>query len=253
MKTLFVGQNSIHVESVGSTNSYASEMMRQIELSEGSVIYSFSQLSGRGQRGNFWESEPNKNMALSIVLYPRFLSVDMQFLLTKMTSLAVSDLMAEILRESNKSANVSIKWPNDIYVNDKKIAGILIENTLKETSIQSAVIGIGINVNQKEFNSTKGAVSLITLVEIEMDLQEVLERLCEFFEARYLQLKSNKLEHIDKAYLDRLYRIETWADYRDEQGVFQGRITGVSANGKLQLELKSGEVKSFGLKEIGFI
>lgn len=253
MKTLFVGQNSIHVESVGSTNSYASEMMRQIELSEGSVIYSFSQLSGRGQRGNFWESEPNKNMALSIVLYPRFLSVDMQFLLTKMTSLAVSDLMAEILQDSNKSANVSIKWPNDIYVNDKKIAGILIENTLKETSIQSVVIGIGINVNQKEFNSTKCAVSLITLVEIEMDLQNVLERLCEFFEARYLQLRSNKLESIDKAYLDRLYRIGTWADYRDEQGVFQGRITGVSAKGKLQLELKSGELKSFSLKEIGFI
>jgi BirA family biotin operon repressor/biotin-[acetyl-CoA-carboxylase] ligase len=253
MKTLFVGQNSIHVESVGSTNSYASEMMRQIELSEGSVIYSFSQLKGRGQRGNFWESEPNKNVALSIVLYPRFLSVDKQFLLTKMTSLAVSDLMAEILQESNKSANVSIKWPNDIYVNDKKIAGILIENTLKETSIQNVVIGVGINVNQKAFNSSKGAVSLITLIGKEMELQNVLERFCEFFEARYLQLKSNKLELIDKAYLDRLYRIGEWANYRNEQGAFQGRITGVSPIGKLQLELKSGELKSFGLKEIGFI
>jgi BirA family biotin operon repressor/biotin-[acetyl-CoA-carboxylase] ligase len=86
-----------------------------------------------------------------------------------------------------------------------------------------------------------------------MELQNVLERFCEFFEARYLQLKSNKLELIDKAYLDRLYRIGEWANYRNEQGAFQGRITGVSPIGKLQLELKSGELKSFGLKEIGFI
>lgn len=79
MKTLFVGQNSIHLESVDSTNSYASELLRQIELSEGSIIYTFEQLNGRGQRGNSWESEPFKNVALSLVLYPKFLSVNQQF------------------------------------------------------------------------------------------------------------------------------------------------------------------------------
>lgn len=249
MKTLFVGQNSIHVESVDSTNSYASEMLRQIELSEGSIIYSFEQLNGRGQRGNSWESEPNKNVALSLVLYPKFLAVDQQFLLTKITSLAVADLMAELLEDSINPKKISIKWPNDIYVNDKKIAGILIENNLRETIIQSSVIGVGINVNQLSF-SIKTATSLALLGGKEIKLMMVLERVCEFFEARYLQLKSNKLESIDNAYLKRLYKCNEWANYKSGETTFEGKIEGVSKIGKLQMEMKSGEVREFDLKEI---
>lgn len=251
MKTLFVGQNSIHVESVDSTNSYASEMLRQIELSEGSIIYSFEQLNGRGQRGNSWESEPNKNVALSLVLHPKFLTVEKQFLLTKITSLAVADLMAEMLEDSINPKRISIKWPNDIYVNGKKIAGILIENNLRETAIQSSIIGIGINVNQEVF-SNLNATSLALLSGKEFELMMVLERLCEFFEARYLQLKSNKLESIDNAYLERLYNCNEWANYKSEETTFEGKIKGVSKIGKLQIEIRSGEIKEFDLKEIAF-
>ncbi len=252
MKTLFVGQNSIHVESVDSTNSYASELLRQIELSEGSLIYSFEQLNGRGQRGNAWESEPLKNVALSLVLYPKFLSVEQQFMLTKITSLAVADLMAEMLETCDKPKKVNIKWPNDIYVNEKKIAGILIENGLRETVIQTSVVGIGINVNQLKFN-VENATSLALLSEKEFELMEVLNRLCEFFEARYLQLKSNKLESIDNSYFERLYKLNEWANYRSEETMFEGKIVGVSKIGKLRVELRSGEVKEFDLKEIGFV
>ena len=252
MKTLFVGQNSIHVESVDSTNSYASEMLRQIELSEGSIIYTFEQLNGRGQRGNIWESEPLKNVALSLVLHPKFLTADKQFLLTKITSLAVADLMAEMLEDSINPKKISIKWPNDIYVNDKKIAGILIENTLKEASIQSSVIGIGINVNQRDFYSSN-AISLAMLADKEFKLMQVIERLCEFFEARYLQLKSNRLESIDNAYLDRLFHVEEWGKYKSKEETFEGKIKGVSKIGKLQIEMRSGEIKEFDLKEIVFI
>src|SRR3954463_7559651 len=109
MKTLFVGQNSFHIESLDSTNSYASEMLRQIAPADGTLIYTFRQLNGRGQRGNSWESEPNKNVALSLILQPRFLSPEKQFFLTKITSLAVSDVMAEM---PGFSGNVRIKWPN---------------------------------------------------------------------------------------------------------------------------------------------
>lgn len=251
MKTLFVGQNSIHVESVDSTNSYASEMLRQIELVEGSLIYSFAQLNGRGQRGNSWVSEPSKNVALSLVLYPKFLTIEKQFLLTKITSLAVADLMAEMLEESINPKEISIKWPNDIYANDQKIAGILIENTLKESSISSSIIGIGINVNQIDF-SIKTATSLALIANKEFELMEILNRLCEFFEARYLQLKSNKLESIDTAYLERLYRLNEWANYKSGEASFEGKIIGVSKVGKLQVELRSGVVKEFDLKEIAF-
>ena len=248
MKTLFVGQNSIHVESVDSTNSYASEMLRQIELVEGSLIYSFVQLNGRGQRGNYWESEPNKNVALSLVLLPKFLTVDKQFLLTKITSLAVADLMAEILGSSYK---INIKWPNDIYVNERKIAGILIENALRETTVQNSIIGIGINVNQKTFNSSN-ATSLASLSGKEFELMNVLNRLCEFFEARYLQLKSNKFESIDNGYLERLYRHNEWANFSSNSVIFEGKIVGVSSIGKLQVEMRSGEIKEYDLKEIVF-
>lgn len=249
MKTLFVGQNSIHVESVDSTNSYASEMLRQIELVEGSLIYSFVQSNGRGQRGNFWESEPNKNVALSLIMLPKFLKIDEQFLLTKITSLAVADLMAEILGNSYKT---NIKWPNDVYVNEKKIAGILIENSLRETTVQYSIIGIGINVNQKTFNSLN-ATSLVSLSGKEFELMNILNRLCEFFEVRYLQLKSNKLESIDNAYLERLYRLNVWSSFSSNSSIFEGKIVGVSSIGKLKVEKRNGDLKEFDLKEIQFL
>jgi BirA family biotin operon repressor/biotin-[acetyl-CoA-carboxylase] ligase len=250
MKTLFIGQNSIHLNAVDSTNSYASELLRQIKPAEGTIFYSFEQQKGRGQRGNSWESEPNKNLALSLVLYPTFLNADMQFLLTKITSLAVADLMAEVLETSDKTEQVSIKWPNDIYVNDKKIAGILIENVLRENSIQSSIIGIGININQTIFSSIVNATSLILHTGKIVDLIQLIERLCEFTEARYLQLKANKLKNIDSTYLERLYKINEWTSFISNSQIFEGKITGVSAIGRLQVELRTNELKEFDLKEI---
>lgn len=253
MKTLFVGQNSIHLKSVDSTNSYAIELLRQIKVSEGTIIYTFDQEKGRGQRGNRWESEPNKNVALSLILYPTFLNAEKQFLLTKMCSVALSDLMAELVGFADKPQQISIKWPNDIYVNDKKIAGILIENNLRDNTIQSTVIGVGLNVNQLKFYSTKNATSLKQIADSAFDLMQVLERLCKFMEARYLQLKGSKFEQIDSDYFDRLYRLNFWAMYRSNELLFEGKIIGVSAAGKLRIELRTGEVKAFDLKEITFI
>jgi BirA family biotin operon repressor/biotin-[acetyl-CoA-carboxylase] ligase len=252
MKTLFIGQNSIHLKSIDSTNSYASELLRQSKPPEGSMIYTFEQLNGRGQRGNTWESEPNKNGILSLILYPTFLQAEKQFLLTKITSLAVADLMAELLEILGNSQDIKIKWPNDIYVGNKKIAGILIENTLRENSLQSAIIGIGMNINQVKFTTTTFATSLALLTNKEVHLMQCIDRLCEFMEARYLQLKANKLESIDTEYLHRLYQLNEWKNYSDRDHTFEGKIIGVSVSGKLQLQLRSDEVKEFDLKEIGF-
>jgi BirA family biotin operon repressor/biotin-[acetyl-CoA-carboxylase] ligase len=253
MKTLFIGQNFIHLKVVNSTNSYASELLRQIKPVEGTLIYSFDQQKGRGQRGTIWESEPNKNAALSFILYPTFLHADKQFLFNKITSLAVADLMSELLDASDKKQEVKIKWPNDIYVGNKKIAGILIENTLRENTIQTSILGIGININQKIFSPNINANSLAMLTNKEFDLMQVIERLCEFMEVRYLQLKANKLESIDNEYLQRLYQLEVWCNYFSNDQLFKGKIIGTSAMGKLQVQLKSGEAKEFNLKEISFV
>ncbi|MBL7883411.1 MAG: biotin--[acetyl-CoA-carboxylase] ligase, partial [Bacteroidia bacterium] len=142
MKTLFVGQNSIHLQSVDSTNSYATEMLRQISLPDGTLFYSFNQQNGRGQRGNEWESEPMKNVALSYVLYPKFMDANKQFLLTKVIALGVADLLTAIFKNESIVAEVKVKWPNDIYVNNQKIAGVLIENTIRDSLVQSSIVGI---------------------------------------------------------------------------------------------------------------
>lgn len=254
MKTLFVGQNSIHVKSIDSTNLYATELLRQIIPPEGTLIYTFEQYNGRGQRGNKWESEPNKNIALSFILYPVFLNAIQQFLLTKICSLAVADLMAEFLHLAGFEYAVKIKWPNDIYIEDKKIAGILIENNLRSTNLQSSIIGIGININQHTFSIEVGnAVSLKMLTNREFDLMTCAGRLCEFLEARYLQLKSGKISIIESEYLRKMYRFEEWSRFSSNNQLFDGKIVGVAFAGKLQIQLESGIVKEFDLKEIAFI
>jgi BirA family transcriptional regulator, biotin operon repressor / biotin---[acetyl-CoA-carboxylase] ligase len=251
METLFIGQNSIHLTVVDSTNSYASEMLRQIRPVEGTIIYTFEQNQGRGQRGNTWYSEPNKNVALSLILHPSFLSGNEQFLLTKIASLAVADLMAESL---SNDYDIKIKWPNDIYINEKKIAGILIENVISENTLQSSIIGIGININQTIFGEeTNNATSLKILSGKEYNLQTMMERLCGFLEARYLQLKSNKRDLIDNAYLKRLYRLNEWKKYSANNEKFEGRIISVSAIGRLQVELHTAEIREYDLKEIAFL
>jgi BirA family biotin operon repressor/biotin-[acetyl-CoA-carboxylase] ligase len=253
MKTLFIGQNAIHLKAVGSTNSYASELLHTIKPPEGTVIYTFEQQNGRGQRGNTWESEPNKNGAFSFILHPTFLQAEQQFLLTKMVSLAVADLMAELLGASDKTREIKIKWPNDIYVDNKKIAGILIENTLRDKSIQHSIIGIGLNINQIIFNSYLNATSLALLTNKEFELTSILEKLCEHIEARYLQLKTNKPEALHTAYLKNLYQLNEWKTYRSNNEQFNAKIVGVNSNGKLQLELTSGKTTDFDLKEIQFM
>ena len=252
MKTLFVGQNSIHLKSVDSTNSYASELLRQISLPDGTLFYTFDQQNGRGQRGNSWESEPSKNVALSYVLQAKFLPPNKQFILTKVVSLAVADVMTETLKKEGVQADVKIKWPNDIYVNGNKIAGILIENMLKENFIQHSIIGIGINVNQAIFTTTPKATSLSILTQKEHDKEDLLELLSSKLEAYYLKLKSNKIKELDSAYLQQLYQYEAPAKYETDSGQFAGIISGVSETGKLQIKTETG-IREFDLKEIRFI
>jgi BirA family biotin operon repressor/biotin-[acetyl-CoA-carboxylase] ligase len=263
LKTLFIGQNAIHLKSVDSTNSYASGMLRQISLPEGSIFYTFEQTKGRGQRGNAWESEPNQNVALSLILHPAFLSAEKQFLLTKVMSLALADLMAESLLVKGINTEVKIKWPNDIYIGNKKIAGILIENILRESTIQSSIIGIGININQIVFSENlKNATSLRLITDEETDKMMIIERLCEFIEARYLRLRAYHSKSgnsvpsgnidLDDEYLRSLYKLNSWSVFYSGEEKFEGRITDVSSAGKLCIQLHSEEIKEFDLKEVRF-
>ncbi len=249
--TLFVGKFVYHFDSLPSTNVFAQELVSKSKPPEGTAISASFQTAGRGQIGSQWESSAHENIIVSIILYPTFLQVVQQFQLNKAIALAVRDTLQHYLSEP-----VMIKWPNDIYINDKKICGILIQNTLQTTIIQSSVVGIGINVNQAFFSEQAAkATSLLVETNIKHDLVPIQEILCQNIEIYYLQLKSNKFAAINDTYETHLYRYKTWHHYKHIEGkyIFKGKIVGISQEGLLEMLLGDNEIVHFDLKQIQFV
>src|SRR5680860_150521 len=159
--------NIIVLKDVESTNNYANQLILS-NAEEGTVVLAQFQKKGRGQQGNQWESQSGKNLLASIILYPKFLKAGNQFLISKMVSLGLVEYLRHEVRD------VSIKWPNDIYIGNKKIAGILIENAIKGRNLFSTVIGVGLNLNQKNFLSdAPNPVSLYQLTGKEYNIKSV--------------------------------------------------------------------------------
>ena len=263
--TLFVGKVLKYFESPSSTNALAAEWLQnnalQASHTEGVVFFTFHQTAGRGQHGNIWESEPHQNIAISIVLNPSFLNPREQFHFNKAISLAVYDVIAQFitanealsLRGTKQTGCVSIKWANDIYINHKKIAGILIQNSLSGASIQSSIIGIGLNINQLYFPNLPHATSLRIETGKDFDLMEIVEKICQSIEYRYLQLKTRNFNKIHDEYISKLFRWGEDALYQYPDGAyFQGKIVGVNEVGKLCIESKKG-IEDFDIKEVKFI
>lgn len=256
--TLFIGKVLNYIEQLPSTNSFVLEHLSKADLpldnpsdktfiGEGYVAYTFHQTAGRGQYGNRWESEAGKNIAMSILLKPRFLEARQQFHLNKAISLAVHDVF------SVYTEGVSVKWANDIFIGDKKNCGILIQNNLSGTRIEASVIGIGINVNQVNFQDLPHASSLKLETGKTFDLFNIVEAICQAVEKRYWQLKSGNFNQLGDEYLSKLYRYGQDALYQYPEGAFfKGKIVDISETGKLCLETKLG-LENFGIKEIKFV
>ncbi len=246
--TLFVGKVFYELTSVDSTNRYAADLVSKNAPNEGTVVFTFHQTDGRGQIGSRWEGQPGKNIALSLILYPRFLEAQRQFLLNQAIALAASDTIA---RYAGKG--VKVKWPNDIYIEDAKVAGILIQNTLAGRRLQASVAGIGLNVNQRTFPAgLDRAASLALVTGKNFDLYQIVESLCLDLEQRYLQLRAGRHEAMQHSYLQRLYRFRETAEYRTPAGeAFTGTIVGIDPAGKLLIATESGR-RAFGLKEVQF-
>jgi BirA family transcriptional regulator, biotin operon repressor / biotin---[acetyl-CoA-carboxylase] ligase len=244
--TLFVGKNVVFVPECHSTNTLATQLSQNSSASEGTVIITHYQTAGRGQRGNAWEAEPGLNLTLSLILKPGFLMIRHQFLMNIMAALAVKDLLTEFI-----PADISIKWPNDILVHKKKICGILIENQLQGQSIQSSVVGIGLNVNQVDFEFDS-ATSIQREAKRHFVLGDLFEKLLGYVEARYLQLKQNKSDDLKAEYLKNLYRRGERHTYADDTGTFTGEIVGVDDEGKLAVNV-GNQMRYFQVKEIKYL
>jgi BirA family transcriptional regulator, biotin operon repressor / biotin---[acetyl-CoA-carboxylase] ligase len=232
-----------------STNDIAAQMIQSSEkVFEGTVIVTDNQTAGRGQRGNTWEASVGENLTFSIILKPNFLKASDQFQLNVAVSLGVLDFLSEFIDEG-----LTVKWSNDIYYENQKMGGILIENSLQGYQIGYSVVGIGLNINQTKFENLR-ATSLrnITQNPQQYDLSEMLKKLLENLEKKYLQVKNNGYETLKMRYLANMFRFEEYHYFRKNGQQFLGKIKGIDETGKLGIETE-GIVLYFDFKEVEFV
>ena len=244
--TLFIGKVFHEFPSLPSTNLYAAELLSKSKPSEGTVISAVHQTAGRGQIGSSWEAEAGQNLTLSVILYPSFLPVHRQFLLNQAVALSVKDF---ITRYTEKP--VKVKWPNDIYIGEEKVAGILIQTSLNQKGFQNCIVGVGINVNQRVFSPLlPNPTSLHLATGRSYELPSLIEDYCLFLEQRYLQLKGGQWQAIGEEYLRHLYRMGKKTRFERTEGEqFTGEIAGIGASGQLLIR-HGGTEEAFHLKEI---
>ena len=242
-------QPIIQLKKTTSTNSYLKDLARAKTLEEGTVVCADYQLQGRGQRGNTWESEAGRNLLFSTIVYPSFIKANEQFIISQIISLAIKDFL------SKRFDDISIKWPNDIYWKDKKIAGILIENNLQSDYISQSIIGIGLNVNQTNFKSDAPNPTSMRLIGNgqEVDRSAILRLVMFYIDTYYEDAKNGKDSEIVEAYKAALYRKDGYHKYIDSSGYFYARIKDVEKSGVLVLETKDGEEKRFAFKEVQYV
>lgn len=235
----------VYVPEVASTNLTA----REGGCPAGTLVTAEYQTAGRGQRGNRWQSHAGENLTFSVVLEPGFLVAEEQFCLSKVASLALTDTLADL------GVAARIKWPNDIYVGDRKIAGILIENDLSGSVIRRSILGIGLNVNQTSFPAELPNPTSVTLqTGMEHERARVLATCYDHLCSRYAQLAQDRAA-IDRAYLKTIYRLGEEFSFVNRHGdPFRGTILGALPTGELQLRHSDdGTIRHYLFKEIEYI
>ena len=247
-QTLFTGQQIIWLPECASTNAEAQALIVKNSATDGCTVITDKQTAGRGQRGNRWEAAPGENLTLSVIWKPTFIAATEQFQLSQAVALGVLDWACALL---GPDAALRVKWPNDIFFGNQKLGGILIENTLSGAKIQYSIVGVGLNVNQREFG-VPTATSLALITGRAYPLPQQAARLLECLEGRYLQLRAGRLSQLRYDYLQALYRYQQRHAYEVDGERVQGQIVGVDETGRLAVEI-NGQLRTFGLQEIRYI
>ena len=227
----------VHIDETDSTNRWIKEN------GEGRmVVVADYQTAGKGCGTNSWESERGKNLTFSMLIHPTDIPASQQFRITEVVSVALCEVLEQYI------GDVSIKWPNDIYMGDKKICGVLIENRLQGNVIVDSIIGIGLNVNQTEFVSdAPNPVSLRQLLGREIDREALLHDFLETLET----VSSSETTY--SAYRNKLFRMGKQAVFSDETGRFEGTIQDVETDGRLLIKDLSGQARRYAFKEVQFV
>ena len=238
----------IHISETNSTNNYLQSLCSKQKVEELTVVVADFQTSGRGQRGNSWESDSGKNLLFSIVIFPEFLEARRQFLISQIISLAIKEEL------DTYTTDISIKWPNDIYWKEKKICGMLIENDLMGRNISQSIAGIGININQETFHSfAPNPVSLRQITGKEFDLFEILKSIVLRIQSYYSLLKKGNTESIVCQYEMSLFKKEGMHRFKDANGEFLARIICVEPEGRLILEDEILNKRGYMFKEVEYL
>ncbi len=247
--TFFIGQNVIWRKKVDSTNKVAQRLLQQQELKEGTTVIAYNQYAGKGRYSRSWESAPGLNITLSIILYPGFLNPQHQFYLTATLALGLISFARRIVipYQPFRANRFAIKWPNDIYYKDKKLAGILTEADVSPQLIKSAVTGIGVNINQFTFPAHLPSVTSLGMITgTALPLKHCFEVLLEAVEEWYLTLREEQYSHIKQAYEKNMLGFRQTNSLlfkqEEEQKERKGYICGVTEEGKLRIEVDGQEM-----------
>ena len=236
----------IQLDAVDSTNDYAAALLKSTKVSSGTSIVTNQQQKGRGQRSNVWTSQSGKNLTFSTIYFSDLLARQSFYL-----NIAVSVAVRKALEDLKIIAK--IKWPNDILVNGNKICGILIENQISGDKINSSILGVGLNVNQKEFGELPNATSIYGELKKEIEVMEVFDQLYGYLDFYLDLLHESNFELLKKHYYEHLFQINEPGDYEDTSGEFRGTIQGINEDGLLLIQKEGSDSKSkYDLKELTY-
>ena len=236
----------IKLDATDSTNSFLRQLSTSEVLTDFTIVVANNQTSGRGQMGAVWESESGKNLTASVFVDVSFLKLESHFFISIITSLALIKTLNQF-----SIPNLKIKWPNDILSENKKIGGVLIENVVKQNALQSSIIGLGLNVNQINFQDLPKASSLKAITGAHYNLDESLIALMANLKVILNELKQKEFSKIKDTYESLLFRKDKPSTFQDSEfNKFPGFIKSVSNSGKLQVLLEDNELREFDLKEI---
>lgn len=238
-------KNYRYVRTTDSTNKLMKQMLSVGKLPAFYAVRAGFQSAGKGQAGNSWESESGANILCSILLYPHTIALEKHFILSQLVSVAIVNVLRRFQIECK------IKWPNDIYWNDRKIGGVLIENSLRSGRIENSIIGVGLNINQKVFvSNAPNPVSVRQITGKKYSLRPLFEELVSEVEKMY----HTGHAEIKSVYLENLYRGITYYPFRKPGGeTFQARINSIADDGCLYLETTNGLQDGYYFKEIEFV
>ena len=246
MRTRFIGQQLVELVSTPSTNNYAAERLALSELRHGAVILAHEQTAGRGQRERPWLSAPQLDLTFSIVLLPKDLKASEQFVLARISALAVHETVRTL-----QPADVKVKWPNDVLIGKRKVAGILIKNEVVGSLVHSSIIGIGLNVNNPDLSADMNATSLRLVTGQVQDRMALLELICASFEERWARWEGGRDTSVDD-YLNALWSRSRWVAFELDGMAITARPIDVDAEGRLIIEHEDGSVKAYGMDRLRF-